>query len=103
MIKMVTVMIHVLVILHFNVIMIGIIIAISISKIRNNTAIKKNWIEKGVRDELLGSNPHSKGDNFSRSFFDVFEIIVHKIIIIIDNIKATIIDKIIPYITFPSI
>lgn len=29
--------------------------------------IKKNWIEKGIRVEFFGSNPHSKGDDFSRS------------------------------------
>lgn len=75
--------IHVLVILNFIVKIIGNMIAISMSKIKNNTAIKKNWIEKGVRADLLGSNPHSKGDNFSRSLFDVFEITVHIIIIII--------------------
>ena len=58
--------------------------AISISKIKNNTAIKKNWIEKGLRADLLGSNPHSKGELFSRSFLDVFEMIVHNIIIEIE-------------------
>lgn len=28
-------------------------------------AIKKNFKEKGIRDREKGSNPHSKGDNFS--------------------------------------
>lgn len=41
--------------------------AISTSKIRKIIAIKKNRIEKGSRAELIGSNPHSKGDDFSRS------------------------------------
>jgi hypothetical protein len=41
--------------------------AISTSKMRKITAIRKNRSEKGKRDELLGSNPHSKGDLFSRS------------------------------------
>lgn len=30
-------------------------------------AIIKNRIEKGSRDESIGSNPHSNGDDFSRS------------------------------------
>jgi hypothetical protein len=37
------------------------------------TAIKKNRREKGSREELLGSKPHSKGDLFSRSTIDFFE------------------------------
>lgn len=47
--------------------MIGINNAISTSKIKKITAIKKNWIENGIRAELLGSNPHSNGEAFSRS------------------------------------
>lgn len=90
--------IHVLVILVFIVKIIGSIIAISISKIRNNTAIKKNWIEKGDRADLLGSNPHSKGDSFSRSLFDVFEIIVHTTITIIDNKIAKVAEIVTKYI-----
>lgn len=45
----------------------GNINAISTSKIKKIIAIKKNRKEKGRRDELKGSNPHSKGDIFSRS------------------------------------
>lgn len=30
-------------------------------------ANRKNRIENGKRAEFLGSNPHSKGDDFSRS------------------------------------
>lgn len=30
-------------------------------------AIRKNRIENGIRDEFLGSKPHSKGEVFSRS------------------------------------
>lgn len=59
--------------LIFIVIIIGNINAISTSKIKKIIAIKKNWIEKGNRDELKGSNPHSNGVFFSRSkiiFFD---------------------------------
>jgi len=46
---------------------IGKIKAISTSKIKKIIAIIKNRIEKGKRDESEGSNPHSKGDLFSRS------------------------------------
>jgi hypothetical protein len=45
--------------------------AISTSKIRKITAIRKNHNENGIRADLLGSNPHSKGDPFF-SVFDVF-------------------------------
>jgi hypothetical protein len=37
------------------------------------TAIKKNRKENGRRDELLGSNPHSKGDLFSRSTMEFLD------------------------------
>jgi hypothetical protein len=33
-------------------------------------ASKKNRVEKGIRAVWFGSNPHSNGDNFSRSLFD---------------------------------
>lgn len=46
---------------------IGNISAISTSKIKKIIAIKKNLIEKGKREELKGSNPHSKGVVFSRA------------------------------------
>jgi hypothetical protein len=70
----------------FILIIIGKIKAISTSKIKKIIAIKKNRIEKGIREELNGLNPHSKGDNFSRSkifFFARKE----EIIIIIKVIK----------------
>lgn len=44
----------------------GINKAISISKTKKMTARRKNRIEKGIRAVFLGSNPHSKGDIFSR-------------------------------------
>lgn len=56
-----------------KIIIIGKIKAISTSKIKKIIVIKKNRIEKGSRDEFIGSNPHSKGDVFSRSFNDFFE------------------------------
>jgi len=45
---------------------IGKIKVISTSKIKKITAIRKNRRENGVREEDLGSNPHSNGDGFSR-------------------------------------
>nr|YP_010574494.1 NADH dehydrogenase subunit 3 [Onchidium reevesii]ADZ61661.1 NADH dehydrogenase subunit 3 [Onchidium reevesii]UZH97735.1 NADH dehydrogenase subunit 3 [Onchidium reevesii] len=39
--------------------------AISTSKIKNNTTKTKNRVENGVRLALSGSNPHSKGVDFS--------------------------------------
>ena len=59
---------------------------ISTSKIRKMTAIKKNCNEKGIRADDLGSNPHSKGDLFSRSekvFFEIKFAIIITIIVII--------------------
>lgn len=67
-----------------NVIIIGRIRAISTSKIKKIMAIKKNRIEKGRREELIGLNPHSKGDNFSRSLFFFFDSI--------DEISITILE-----------
>lgn len=65
----------------------GIKSVISTSKIKKITAIKKNCKEKGIRAELLGSNPHSKGLAFSRSINVFLEIILAKIIIIEEIIK----------------
>ena len=42
---------------------------ISTSKIKKIIATRKNRKEKGKRAVLLGSNPHSKGDLFSRSLW----------------------------------
>lgn len=47
----------------------GIRSTISMSKTRKITASKKNRVEKGRRALSFGSNPHSKGDLFSRSLF----------------------------------
>jgi hypothetical protein len=55
-----------------KIIIIGKIRAISTSKIKKIIVIKKNRIEKGRRDEFIGSKPHSKGDVFSRSFIVFF-------------------------------
>lgn len=40
---------------------------------RKIIAIKKNRIEKGIREELKGLNPHSKGDIFSRIMQDFID------------------------------
>lgn len=40
---------------------------ISISKIIKMIPNKKNRSENGIRAVFLGSNPHSNGDDFSRS------------------------------------
>jgi len=51
------------------------------SKTRKITASKKNRMENGRRADLLGSNPHSKGDVFSRSLeerAEAREIIVNR-------------------------
>lgn len=46
---------------------IGINNTISISNTIKIIASKKNRVENGIRAVWLGSNPHSKGDIFSRS------------------------------------
>jgi hypothetical protein len=62
--------------------------AISTSKIMKITAIRKNRDEKGIRAELLGSNPHSNGELFSRSSLFFFEIRVANIITAVDSISV---------------
>lgn len=51
----------------FNLITIGNNKIISISKIKNKSANKKNCIENGDRELLIGSNPHSKEVSFAHS------------------------------------
>ena len=46
---------------------------ISTSKMRKMIAKRKNRREKGSRADLIGSNPHSKGELFSRSLRARFE------------------------------
>ena len=46
----------------------GIRSTISISNTKKITAKRKNRVENGIRAFLLGSNPHSNGEDFSRSF-----------------------------------
>jgi hypothetical protein len=71
--------------MRLEVVMITVIgksIAISTSKIKKITAIKKNRREKGSRADLFGSNPHSNGELFSRSSIIFFESSVVNIMII---------------------
>lgn len=64
-----------------KIMIIGIKIAISTSKIKKIIVIKKKWIEKAIRGLEWGSNPHSKGEIFSISFEDfLFKIKAIKII-----------------------
>lgn len=49
------------------------------------TAIRKNRKENGNRADLLGSNPHSNGDDFSRSEKVFFDRISDNIIMMIDR------------------
>jgi hypothetical protein len=57
-------------------------------------ARRKNRIEKGIRAVLFGSNPHSNGEDFSRSMLDRIDTIfitiikAHGIITEIINIGA---------------
>lgn len=60
---------------------------ISISKIRKINLIIKNWILNGIRELDKGSNPHSKGEIFSRFFKDLIEIKKFNNIISKDKIK----------------
>lgn len=49
--------------------------ATSISNSKNKITKIKNRIEKGVREHVKGSNPHSNGARFSElDWFDNFEI-----------------------------
>lgn len=70
---------------------------ISISKIKKINLIKKKWILKGIRLNDIGSNPHSKGEFFSRFFSIFFEKNKFRQIINkgINNIKIKIIIKLI--------
>lgn len=66
--------------------------AISISKTKNRTARIKNRMENGIRAELWGSNPHSKGVLFSKlKFIYLFNNRVTRIITIGNNLAINII------------
>lgn len=79
----------------------GISKVISMSKIKKINLIKKKWILNGMRLLEIGSNPHSKGDLFSRSWNDFLDrIILMNIRIIEISIKIIGISIIIIYIKF---
>lgn len=69
---------------NLNKLIIGKIKAISTSKIKKIIVIKKKCNEKGIRAEDFGSNPHSKGEHFSRSMNDFLDRITDNIIIILE-------------------
>lgn len=74
--KIIEVIVQIIKFENFKIKIIGKINAISTSKIKKIIVIKKNRREKGNREEDFGSNPHSNGEDFSRStkvFFDKIE------------------------------
>lgn len=97
--KVIDVKVHIIKLENLIIKIIGKIKAISTSKIKKIIVIKKNRNEKGKREEDLGSNPHSNGEDFSRStkvFFDNIDAKnITKIEINIIIILIVIIDKII--------
>lgn len=60
---------------------------ISTSKIKKITAIRKKRREKGIRAEPLGSNPHSKGEFFSRSLIVFLERVDETSMRILDRMR----------------
>ena len=70
---------------------IGINNTISISNTIKITANIKNRVENGMRAEFIGSNPHSNGDDFSRSEEDRIITIIE----IINRIGGTIVQIIV--------
>lgn len=65
--KIIEVNVHINKYEKFKIKIIGKIKAISTSKIKKIIVIKKNFNENGKREDDIGSNPHSKGELFSRS------------------------------------
>jgi len=61
---------------------------ISTSKIKKIIAKRKNRREKGSRADLIGSNPHSKGEFFSRSLKARLERTQPRVITTTDNTIA---------------
>lgn len=53
------------------------------------TARRKNRVENGMRADLIGSNPHSKGEDFSRSL----DLRINKIFEIINSRSGIIMHK----------
>jgi len=65
---------------------------ISISNTIKIIASRKNRIENGIRALWLGSNPHSNGDDFSRSAIDRIDTTHETVYRIIGMMIATIED-----------
>lgn len=63
----------------------GRIRVISISKIKNIMAVKKNCNENVIRALVLGVNPHSNGEFISRFINFFLEISIASIIIITES------------------
>jgi hypothetical protein len=63
-------------------------------------AIIKNRKEKGIREWLFGSNPHSKGDIFSRSTIVFFDNKEARNITIVEIIKINVPIKVVKKITY---
>lgn len=81
----------------------GIKIVISISKIRKISLIIKKWLLKGICLEENGSNPHSKGEIFSReegNFLEIKKLIKRSKNARVRAKKIGIINMIIIYIKF---
>lgn len=78
----------------YSIVGIGIKRTISMSKTIKIIASKKNRVENGIRAVLLGSNPHSNGDDFSRSS-EEREAKTHAAINTIEGIKIAIIEDVV--------
>lgn len=87
----------------FIIIGIGRSKVISTSKIKKITAIRKNRSEKGIRAVSNGLNPHSNGEDFSRSLFVFIPIIAASIIITWVIIMIMARNKMVSVIIFPMI
>ena len=94
----------IMIMLNFwNIMIMGIKSVISISKIKKINLIRKKCILNGIREFLIGSKPHSKGDFFSRlllDFFDKIKLINKKIKGIKNKIIVMVIIKKIIYIIY---
>lgn len=71
---------YIIILLNFIEIISGNNSVISTSKIKKMIAIRKKCIENGNRAVDFGSKPHSKGEFFSRSANDFFEVMFSTVI-----------------------
>lgn len=60
----------------------------SISNTRKIKARRKKRRENGIRDRFFGSNPHSNGDDFSRSDWEREDKIIDAIRVMVAKIMA---------------